>query len=32
MKLNKLLGMLVMGLGLIACTDNNLVGIRSRFQ
>lgn len=26
MKLNKLLGMLVMGLGLIACTDNNLVG------
>jgi len=26
MKLNKLLGMLAMGLGLIACTDNNLVG------
>lgn len=26
MKLNKLLGMLVMGLGLIACTDNSLVG------
>lgn len=26
MKLNKLLGMLAMGLGLIACTDNSLVG------